>query len=58
MKISFAVDMPQTEAHGWETQVPPALDHNGSNDENKTVGWIPWSTLEYLKREEKLRANS
>lgn len=38
MKISFAVDMPQTETHGWETQVAAALDHNGSNDENKDCG--------------------
>lgn len=38
MKISFAVDMPQTEAHSWETQVAAALDHNGSNDENKDCG--------------------
>lgn len=38
MKIPFAVDMPQTEAHGWETQVPAALGHNGGNDENKDCG--------------------
>lgn len=38
MKISFAVDMLQTETHGWETQVAAALDHNGSNDENKDCG--------------------
>ena len=58
MKISFAVDMPQTEAHGWETHVSAALDHNGSTDENTDCGVTPWSTPEYLKREEKLRDNS
>lgn len=58
--LPFLADCNNTRRHTLEGRVPPTLDHNGRNDENKDCDkrWILSNALKHLEKNVKPWTNS